>query len=132
MSQLPDNLQSAASHYTIEILNTGERFRCTANESLLSGMARMGKKGIPVGCRGGGCGVCAIQIVAGEFSTCAMSRQFISAEDEASGLVLACRVKPRSDIALHVVGVMSKNVCRTTGAGAVMPAPLITDDMATI
>ena len=47
-------------YYNVVIDETGERFRCSPQESLLVGMERLGKKGIPVGCRGGGCGVCKV------------------------------------------------------------------------
>ena len=35
----------------------------------------------------------------------------LSAEEEANGIVLACRVKPLSDIRLRVLGKMKKKVC---------------------
>lgn len=99
--------------YSIRIEETGEVFRCSSEESILNGMERLGKKGIPVGCRGGGCGVCIVQITNGSFSKRAMSRQYVSEEDEANATILACRVKPTSDIKLKVIGRMSKSVCRT-------------------
>ena len=41
-----------------------------------------------------------------------MSRDYVSPEDEAADRVLACRVRPTSDIRLKVLGKMAKNVCR--------------------
>ena len=81
-------------------------------ETLLVGMERLGKKGIPVGCRGGGCGVCKIEITEGSYQKRVMSREYVSVEDEAVDRVLACRVRPSSDIRLKVIGKMCKNVCR--------------------
>ena len=98
-------------YYNVVIDETGERFRCSPQESLLVGMERLGKKGIPVGCRGGGCGVCKVQLEAGECSKRVMSRDHVSAEEEANGIVLACRVKPLSDIRLRVLGKMKIKVC---------------------
>jgi len=100
-------------YYTIVIENSDEQYRCSSNESLLNGMERLAKKGIPVGCRGGGCGICLVQIIEGNFKKCAMSREFISEEDEAKGRVLACRIKPASHIRLTVIGGMRKNICRS-------------------
>ena len=100
-------------YFTVLIEETGESFRCSPNESLLVGMERLGKKGIPVGCRGGGCGVCKVEITAGTYAKRVMSREYVSVEDEAADRVLACRVKPTSDIALKVLGKMAKNVYRT-------------------
>lgn len=106
-------------YYTVVIEETGESFRCSPLETLLVGMERLGKKGIPVGCRGGGCGVCKVEITAGTYVKRVMSREYVSVEDEAAGRVLACRVKPTSDIRLQVLGKMSKNVCRPQPEAAV-------------
>lgn len=99
-------------YFNVLIEETGETFRCSPQESLLAGMERLGKKGIPVGCRGGGCGVCKVEITSGSYVKRVMSREYVSAEEEAAGRVLACRVKPSSDISLRVLGKMAKNVCR--------------------
>ena len=99
-------------YYNVVIDETGERFRCSPQESLLVGMERLGKKGIPVGCRGGGCGVCKVQLEAGECSKRVMSRDHVSAEEEGAGCVLSCRIKPTSDLRIRVLGTMKKTVCR--------------------
>ena len=101
-------------HYTITIEETGESYRCSDQETLLVGMEKLGKRGIPVGCRGGGCGVCKIEIVSGDYTKRRMSREYISEEDEAAGRVLACRVKPTGNVVLRVIGPMKKNVCRSS------------------
>jgi ferredoxin len=106
-------------YFNVLIEETGETFRCSPNESLLVGMERLGKKGIPVGCRGGGCGVCKIEVTSGSYVKRVMSRDYVSVEDEAAGRVLACRVRPTSDITLKVLGKMAKNVCRTQPAASV-------------
>lgn len=105
-------------YYTISIEETGETFRCSSAETLLDGMARLGRKGIPVGCRGGGCGVCKVQVNTGEFRKRVMSREHISIEDEAAGRVLACRVYPESNLHLTVLGKMKKSVLCPTQATA--------------
>lgn len=100
-----------STYFNITIADTGETYRCRPDESLLGGMERLCKRGIPVGCRCGGCGVCKIQIHSGEYQKRVMSRDYISGEDEARSIVLACRVRPLSDISLTVIGKMKKNVC---------------------
>lgn len=90
--------------FKIDIINTQETYQCRSQDSLLDGMARLGRKGIPVGCRGGGCGICKIEIVSGEFTTKKMSRCHVTEEEEARGIVLACKAFPASDITLKVVG----------------------------
>jgi ferredoxin len=99
------------AHYTVTIEETGESYRCSDQETLLVGMEKLGRRGIPVGCRGGGCGVCKIEVVSGSFSKRRMSREYVSEADEAAGRVLACRVRPSSDVVLRVLGLMKKNVC---------------------
>ena len=99
------------SYFEVLIEDTGEKYRCSSTESLLSGMERLSKKGIPVGCRGGGCGVCKIKVSHGNIEKRIMSRAHISESDEEQDFVLACRVKPLSDVHLCVVGKMQKNVC---------------------
>lgn len=99
-------------YHRVVIEETEEGFGCSPQESLLLGMERLGKKGIPVGCRGGGCGVCKVEITAGTYQKRVMSRDYVTEEEEAAGRVLACRVKPTSDIRLKVLGKMAKNVCR--------------------
>jgi hypothetical protein len=40
-----------------------------------------------------------------------MSRQHVSADEQAEGVVLACRIMPESDLVLEVLGKMQKCVC---------------------
>lgn len=100
------------TYHTVHIEETGASYRCAPTETLLRGMEHLGRRGIPVGCRGGGCGVCKIEIVAGHYTSRVMSREYVSEAEEGAGRVLACRVYPLSDIRLRVLGKMSKNVCR--------------------
>lgn len=97
--------------FEVTIEETGEVYRCSADESLLGGMERLGKRGIPVGCRCGGCGVCKVRIGQGNYQKRVMSREHVTPEEEARGVVLACRVRPLSDIRLSVVGRMKKMLC---------------------
>jgi ferredoxin len=92
--------------YQVEIDDTRERYLCTAGETLLAGMERLGRSGIPVGCRGGGCGVCKVRITAGDVLARKMSRAHVSPEELAGGVVLACRCRPQSDIRLTVLGAL--------------------------
>ncbi len=94
----------------ILITDTGERFTCAPGENLLKAMERLNRQGIPVGCRGGGCGVCKIQVRRGKFTALKMSRAHVSAEEEASGVGLACRVLPTTDLELQVLGALRKTV----------------------
>jgi ferredoxin len=100
------------AYHVITIKDTGETYKCDERISVLEGMENLGKKGIPVGCRGGGCGVCKIEIVSGDCKKRVMSRDHVSEEEEAQGIALACRVKPTSEMTVRVLGKMKKNVCK--------------------
>ena len=78
-----------------------EQFDVVADNRLLQEMIAHRCAAIPVGCRGGGCGVCRVRIVAGTYTTRRMSRRHVSEVDEAEGLALACRVIPTSDITVQ-------------------------------
>lgn len=99
-------------YHVITIEDTGESYKCDERLSVLEGMETLCKKGIPVGCRGGGCGVCKIEVVSGSYKKRVMSRDHVSEEEEAQDIVLACRVKPTSDMRVKVLGKMKKNVCK--------------------
>jgi ferredoxin len=93
----------------VTITQTGERYRCSVHESLLAGMSRLGRRGIPVGCLNGGCGVCKVRVLHGEVQKLGpVSRAHVSVDEEEAGYSLACRVAPLGDVELEVVGKMQK------------------------
>ena len=102
--------------FVIHIEDTGESYTATETRSVLEGMEALGKKGIPVGCSQGGCGVCKVQVLEGQYTRRVMSRAHISAEEESTGCVLSCRIYPNSDLRLNVVGAMKKNIYRSKAA----------------
>lgn len=99
--------------YEVSILETGETVLCSAGQSVLDGIVKLGSKGIPTGCRGGGCGVCKVEILSGTYARKPMSRAHVTAQEELNGKGLACRVVPTSNISLHVLGAMSRAIART-------------------
>lgn len=105
---------------TVQVQQTGESYDCATNESLLTGMLRLGRKGIPVGCVNGGCGVCKVRIVEGQITALGpISRAHVTVEEEGQGLTLACRVAPCCAVTLEVAGKLSKPFSRgpaTTGS----------------
>jgi len=94
--------------HTISLVDTGESFRRGEEQHLLQGMQtfQVGApmlKVIPVGCRGGGCGICRIRIHSGEYEAKKMSRKHIPEADQAEGIALACRIYPRSELVIEVL-----------------------------
>lgn len=87
------------------VAQTGETYACGTDESLLRGMLRLGRRGIPVGCINGGCGVCKVRVVAGQVRQLGpVSRAHVSAEEQCTGMTLACRVAPNCAVTLEVAG----------------------------
>jgi ferredoxin len=87
--------------YTIAIADSNQSFHLRAGETLLAGMEKSNCRAIRVGCRGGGCGLCKVKVLHGQYQTKPMSRQHIKAHEHAAGLALACRVLPESDLVLQ-------------------------------
>jgi ferredoxin len=79
-------------------------FPCRRDQSVLLAMSAAGGRWTPIGCRGGGCGVCRVRVISGEFETGVMSAAHISGDDRAQGVVLACQLFPRSDLSLRALG----------------------------
>jgi ferredoxin len=100
---------------TVVIADTGESYKCRTDESLLTGMHRLGKRGIPVGCRGGGCSVCKVEVKSGAWEQMrAMSREYVSDDDMAAGRVLACCVRPLEEVEVAVIGKLHKCITRAS------------------
>jgi len=100
------------TQFQVTLADTGESYRCKPDETALVSLARSGRKGIPVGCRGGGCGVCKVAVLQGDYVRKPMSRSHVSVEDEQARRVLACCILPQSDLLLQVIGKLNKAICR--------------------
>ena len=98
------------THFHITIDGTKETFRCDAQTNVLEAMEAALCKGIPVGCRNGGCGACKARVVTGRYATRKMNRAVVSEEEEAQGYVLACKTYPQGDLTLAAAGVVAKRV----------------------
>ena len=96
--------------FKVTISESGEQFNCKDGQIVLEAMVQLGRRGIPSGCHGGGCGVCKVRVADGDFSTQKMSRAHVSEAEEKDGCALACRLFANSDISLQVLGGMKKNL----------------------
>ena len=56
---------------------------------------------IQVGCRGGGCGVCRVQVLEGAYQCKRMSRRFVTEQEEQDGYALACRLLVTDDVVVR-------------------------------
>jgi len=99
--------------HEVLLVQTGEVYTCRGHETLLEGMCRLGRRGIPVGCLGGGCGICKVRVVRGEVVRLGpISRAHVSEEEERQGYTLACRAAAKGAVTLEVVGKMQKSFFR--------------------
>ena len=89
--------------YRITVKGFADSFACPADERVLVAMEQAGLVRIPVGCRGGGCGICKVRVRAGAYHTGVMSRRHVSEREERAGFALACRIYPDSDLELEPV-----------------------------
>ncbi|MDP3372725.1 MAG: 2Fe-2S iron-sulfur cluster binding domain-containing protein [Hydrogenophaga sp.] len=103
------SLFDTRSKVAVHVAQTGEQYPCASNESLLTGMLRLGRKGIPVGCVNGGCGVCKVRILNGDIKALGpISRAHVTVDEETQGYTLACRVAPTTPVHLEVAGKLNK------------------------
>lgn len=89
--------------YEIRDAESGMTFIGRDDESIFRAMHKSGRSLFKGGCEGGGCGICKIRILEGEYETFKkMSRRHVTEEEEAQGIVLACCVRPAGNITLTV------------------------------
>lgn len=100
--------------FKVSLSESDETYQCKPDENVLQGMSRLGKKGIPSGCHGGGCGICKVAVLEGEYTHKKMSASHISDDDLENDVVLACRIFPSSDLQLEVIGLMKKCINKAT------------------
>ncbi len=89
------------TQHRVRVVNRGQEYLCRDDKTLLLGMELQNASAIEVGCRGGGCGMCKIRILEGDFESKRMSRAHVSAAEETEGYALACRIFPRSDMVIE-------------------------------
>jgi ferredoxin len=121
--------------HRVSITACGEQFDCAEDSNILAAMERARCHGIPVGCRNGGCGACKVMVVSGAFHAAKMNRAVVTAEEQKKGCVLACRVFPRGDLNLQVMGRVWQNAKPTQRSpisfGLAGAAPILAPDKET-
>ena len=90
--------------FKIEIVNRNISFDCDEDENIIKGLEQSVGRDMMVGCRQGGCGICRIKIISGEYKINPMNCNHVSKEDQQNGIVLACRTIPLSDMKLEYLG----------------------------
>jgi len=85
--------RAAPAGCRVTVANTGQTFRCPADELVLDAGLGAGI-GLPHNCRGGACGTCKSQILEGEVDHGWVMSFAISDEEKAAGKCLICQSKP--------------------------------------
>lgn len=87
-----------SQNYQIRVVETGTEFSCGEDMCVLEAMKRSGGP-IRQGCFGGGCGICKMRVLSGDYDVVQkMSRAHISKDDEQVALV--CCIVPKTDLVL--------------------------------
>ncbi len=88
--------------YLIWLRDADIRWTCKPGETLAQGADRLqaGRRLFP-GCRGGGCGVCKVRVLAGRCRTNPQSRDALPDTEREDNLVLACCAIPDSDMEIE-------------------------------
>lgn len=72
------------------------------DETLLSGLYKAGYS-YTVGCKRGGCGICKVDVLDGDFSyNRPIAETVISADERTDGTCLSCRAVPDSDVTIQM------------------------------
>lgn len=77
---------------------SGALFEVERGAALLQAMEASCCSAIAVGCRNGGCGVCKVRVLRGEYRSGPMSARQVPVAERALGLALACRLYPETDM----------------------------------
>lgn len=102
---LPETLPE---RFVIRVEGSDASFTCRGDQRVLEalnatwfGPGGSKRPDLKVGCRRGGCGVCRVQVLAGDYDTDAMSAAFVDDQERCAGYALACCIFPRSDLLLR-------------------------------
>lgn len=72
------------------------------DETVLSGLYKAGYS-YTVGCRRGGCGICKLDVLAGDFTyNRPVAESVVSADERTDGTCLSCRAVPDSDLTIQM------------------------------
>lgn len=83
-------------------------FELNGEDSVLVASEKSMSNAIPIGCRGGGCGLCKIKVSSGKYLSNRMSKAHITEREALQGYALACRIYPLSDLKIEIIEKFNK------------------------
>lgn len=90
-----------SASFQVHERSSGQSFRCRSDQAVLRAMEEQGKRCVPVGCRGGGCGLCKVQVLSGDYHCGRMSCAHVPPAAAQQGLALACQLYPQADLIIE-------------------------------
>ena len=89
---------------TVTIAPTGEQVHLAPGETILAGLFKAGYA-YTIGCRRGGCAICKVDAIEGEFSyERPIADTVITEEERSDGTCLSCRAVPEGDLTITLRG----------------------------
>ncbi|MEB3100249.1 2Fe-2S iron-sulfur cluster-binding protein [Ferviditalea candida] len=85
---------------TLVVGSSEKHFRCGEQEDILRAAMRAGVFDIPIGCCNGGCGMCKVLVVDGDFERGLCSMAVLDDSDREQRYSLACKTYPKTGIRL--------------------------------
>jgi ferredoxin len=92
------HMSNGLKMHNVVLQDTGATFPCRVGDSVLDALRPLHHRKIRSGCRNGGCGVCAVQLISGTCDFGVMSAAFVNNAANSQRVVLACRTYPRGDV----------------------------------
>ncbi|HHY22131.1 MAG TPA: 2Fe-2S iron-sulfur cluster binding domain-containing protein [Bacilli bacterium] len=83
-------------------INHVDVFQYKGNEDLLRSAQKNSIK-IPYACRGGGCGLCKVKVLMGQYELGPSSKAVLNDEERKEGYVLACQTYPLSELKIDLL-----------------------------
>jgi CDP-4-dehydro-6-deoxyglucose reductase len=86
----------------VTVLPDGVRIPATDGETVLAALGRAGLK-YRIGCRRGGCGICKLQLLAGEVRyERPVADSVLSDDEKVAGICLSCRAVPITNVLIEL------------------------------
>jgi ferredoxin len=80
----------------------GERIPAADGETVLAALGRAGLR-YRIGCRRGGCGICKLQLIAGEVRyEKPVAESVLSDDEKVAGICLSCRAVPITNVLIEL------------------------------
>lgn len=90
--------------HVVTLVEPSHQWRCRPQESIAEGAdrAQIGRT-LLHGCRGGGCGICKVRVLRGQYMLRRHSLEANPQSEKEKDIVLACCAEPTSDLIIQLM-----------------------------